>query len=100
MWQQIVFPQPILGREKLKNNAELALGHSFLILEVDGFSNSTSQFNVFILSSKLIEKYMGCHFCVFISANGIAKQSFHRGEKCIKNLLDTLGDWLLWYFNE
>ena len=42
---------------------------------------------------------MGCDSCVFIS-NGIAKQSFCRGENCIKKLLDMLRDWLFWCYNE
>ena len=43
---------------------------------------------------------MGCDFFVFISANGIAKQSFYRGEDCIEKLFDTLRDWLFWCYNE
>ena len=43
---------------------------------------------------------MGCDFCVFISANGIAKQSFYRGVDCIEKLLDTLRVWLFWCYNE
>ena len=43
---------------------------------------------------------MGCEFCIFISANGIAKQSFYRGEDCIEKLMDTLCDWLFWCYNE
>ena len=43
---------------------------------------------------------MGCDFCAFISANGIAKQSFYRGEDCIDKLLDTLSDWLFCCYNE
>ena len=50
-----VYPQPVLGQEKLKDNTQLALGQSLLILEVSGFSNSTSQKSVFILWSKVIE---------------------------------------------
>ena len=42
---------------------------------------------------------MGCDFCVFISTNGIAKQSFYRGEDSIEKLLDTLSDWLFWCYN-
>ena len=38
-------------------------------------------------------------FCVFISANGIAKQSFYT-EDCIKKLLDTLRDCLFWCYIE
>ena len=99
-WQQKVYPKPILGLEKFKNNTQLALGQSLLILEVSAFSNSTSQTNVFILSSKLIENYMGCEFCVFVKANGIAKQSFHRGEDCIEKLFDMLRVWLFWCYKE
>ena len=62
MWEQKVYPEPILGLEKLKDITQLALGQSLLIPEVSGFSNSTSQINVFILSSKVIEKYTGCDF--------------------------------------
>ena len=41
-----------------------------------------------------------CSFPVFVLANGIAKQSFYRGEGCIAKLLDTLRDWVLWCYNE
>ena len=41
-----------------------------------------------------------CSFRVFVLANGIAKQSFYRGEDCIAKLLDTLRDWVLWCYNE
>ena len=43
---------------------------------------------------------MGCDFCGFISANGIAKQSFYRGDDCIEKLLDTLRDWFFWCYKE
>ena len=43
---------------------------------------------------------MGCDVCGFISANGIAKQSFYRGEDCIGKLLDNLSDWLFWCYIE
>ena len=56
--------------------------------------------NVFILPSKVIEKFIGFDICVFISADGIAKQSFYRGEDSIEKLLDTLRDWLFWCYNE
>ena len=38
-------------------------------------------------------------FPLFVLANGIAKQSFHR-EDCIAKLLDALRDWVLWCYNE
>ena len=98
MWLHKVYPKPILGLEKLNNHTQLALGQSLLILEVSVFSNSTSQTNAFILSSKVIENYMGSEFCVSVSANGIAKQSFYRGEVCIEKLVDTLRDWLFWCY--
>ena len=41
-----------------------------------------------------------CSFRVFVLANGIAKQSFYRGENCIAKLFDTLRDWVLWCYNE
>ena len=95
-----VYPKSILGLEKLKDNKQLALGQCLLILKVSGSSNSTPQKNVFILSSKVIEKYMGSDFCVFVSADGIAKQRFYRGEECIEKLLDTLRGWLFCCYKE
>ena len=41
-----------------------------------------------------------CSFPVFVLANGIANQSFYRGEECIAKLFNTVLDWVLWCYNE